>query len=177
MRTYLLMKFIQICCFEKSHYFSPTVLVLHLAVLGGLLFLSASLWRAFSLNAGGIVALTPRKERRTSWNTVNSWATPLAEVDWSRTWRSTGHCLGWVPTVLHIIDNSFIFCSWQVGFVALHSRWSCALTLDQYTRYSHEDAVGCGWGRIVCSIKRRVCEVCSVLRSAQNSCLLSFTSF
>lgn len=156
------MKLIQICCFEKSHYFSFTVLVLYLAVLGGLLFLHTSLWRAFSWNASGSVAISPRKERRPSWNTLNSWATSLAEADWSRTWHSAGHHLGWVPTVLHIIYNSFILCSWYC---------------DQCTRYSHGDVASCGWERTVHSIKSCVWEVCAVLRSAQNSYLLSFIWF
>lgn len=132
--------FLSHCSCTLSSCVGRTAVLRRTAVLTCFSFL-----RAFSRNASGRVALSPRKERRPSWNTLNSWATSLAEADWSRTWHSTGHHLGWVPTVLHIIYNSFILCSWYC---------------DQYTRYSHGDVASCGWERTVHSIKRCVGSLC-----------------
>lgn len=53
-----------ICCFEKSHYFSVSDLVLYLAVCREYCCFSMLLLVVFfSQNASGNVALTPRKER------------------------------------------------------------------------------------------------------------------
>lgn len=131
------MKFHQICCFEKLPLFlshcgcSP-------AALGGLWFWSGELCHEMPGKMELNWEISPRKERRTSWNPPNSWATSLTEVNWSRTW----HHRGWLPTVPRIIDNPLIFCPCQVGFVALHHGWSCEFILHQH----NNPPVGMGMG-------------------------------
>lgn len=172
------MKVIQISHFEKSHYFSFTVLVLYLAVLQGLLFSNASLWRTILWIASESVALTPRKERRTSWNTLNSRATSLAEAGWSRTWRFTGHHLSWVPTTLLIMGSSFVLDRLLLLLYTVGEDVCSDSTDTHYTYMSMLWGVdGREMGGRVCNIKSCVGEVWAVFRSAQNSCLLSFISF